>query len=1008
MSYSVLQITDGTKVNTIDLLSPRFGYILCNWRPARPPLDHTMSRNTFTGLSTPALVTRGETIETMTFNARHNNVDDLILDEQRLGRILYWASLYWTGDRGVERPFYIKAKAKKETNMRYATIFSAQLHDDSNPYAAPFFQRQPASTDLVVPISRGDWLDHVPGEDGIEMFENVGSQLLSNLTNRNQGTWFLNEDARVFLTNSLSHAGVTHIYSGNDTQNLLELPEDLGYPLFETNASGTYTYFGMRINPSNPWLNRRGFPGIWFNITTPTVMGGFETPVFTWEIHLETSPGVFGWVPVSIEDGTEGFTIPGTILFNDTKNLWSPVTFNNVNGWWVRVVRNTGIMTQGPEVSVRHPAATVLPHFDVLLATEGDENALNTQGEVQIFDVKSQSLNPLVPQIDLTIGEYVVDPASNYWMTYSAANSTGLESIFSWQIRSNFLPYTVVEGEEVYVQMQEGTIECYMTMYDFYAPSFGQEVSMRGFWYYQFETAQCWVDFTISDAYADIGQSITFDPTKSFINYPAETISEVEWRFGDGAEQIVAGPTLSAVGHTYTEAGAYTIYMKITFTGGRVAWVWKGEGVMVVVDAVVPSFTSAHRRGFAPFNPEFDASASTAASGTITSYFWQFGDGTTGTGVKPNKTYTAQGVYTVTLRVDDDQGNWETITQTNYIYVDNQLLYPGDFGIYMKLGFDPVVPSWFDETPNRLYIGARPIVGTEDPYFQGFIPVYGDQYSQSPGWTQPTAIQWSNTTGWTLEENSTAYTGYAIQHLYEGSSVPLNPGDEVLFASVGIQNRAYRRYRGTYRVFLRVGASVNIARGDIYWSVGVSPENIPGVNTSSGLNRTRRVTDAIHTAYNTLIDLGSVTLGGKEAVIQYLDIFWQPFMAKASQKIWLYDVVLIPQDKWFVELSFPFYNFDYGQSYEVSVSSLTPNSELEAKILKKPQEWLEKVPSSIPDLPLYFVGKDIRFTVLSARYDPREPIFDPSVPALYSNFEYFLEVSSVMKVNRYFSHRGKR
>jgi hypothetical protein len=205
-----------------------------------------------------------------------------------------------------------------------------------------------------------------------------------------------------------------------------------------------------------------------------------------------------------------------------------------------------------------------------------------------------------------------------------------------------------------------------------------------------------------------------------------------------------------------------------------------------------------------------------------------------------------------------------------------------------------------------------------------------------------------------------------------------------------------------------VGASVNIARGDIYWSVGVSPENIPGVNTSSGLNRTRRVTDAIHTAYNTLIDLGSVTLGGKEAVIQYLDIFWQPFMAKASQKIWLYDVVLIPQDKWFVELSFPFYNFDYGQSYEVSVSSLTPNSELEAKILKKPQGWLEKVPSSIPDLPLYFVGKDIRFTVLSARYDPREPIFDPSVPALYSNFEYFLEVSSVMKVNRYFSHRGKR
>ena len=52
-----------------------------------------------------------------------------------------------------------------------------------------------------------------------------------------------------------------------------------------------------------------------------------------------------------------------------------------------------------------------------------------------------------------------------------------------------------------------------------------------------------------------------------------------------------------------------------------------------------------------------DASGSSdTAPGTIASYAWDFGDGTTGTGVSTTHTYTTGGAKTITLRVTDNQG----------------------------------------------------------------------------------------------------------------------------------------------------------------------------------------------------------------------------------------------------------------------------------------------------------------------------------------------------------------
>lgn len=59
----------------------------------------------------------------------------------------------------------------------------------------------------------------------------------------------------------------------------------------------------------------------------------------------------------------------------------------------------------------------------------------------------------------------------------------------------------------------------------------------------------------------------------------------------------------------------------------------------------------------------FDGSGSSDPDGTVASYAWDFGDGTTGTGSTPSHTYAAAGDYTVALTVTDNLGATGTVTQ---------------------------------------------------------------------------------------------------------------------------------------------------------------------------------------------------------------------------------------------------------------------------------------------------------------------------------------------------------
>ena len=126
------------------------------------------------------------------------------------------------------------------------------------------------------------------------------------------------------------------------------------------------------------------------------------------------------------------------------------------------------------------------------------------------------------------------------------------------------------------------------------------------------------------------------------------------WNFGDGSTGVGVAPN-----HVYTAGGIYTVTLIVN--DGKV----DSEPSITTADILEVNDPPVADAG-GPYDGTegvaiiFDGSGSYDSDGTITSYDWDFGDGTTGTGISPTHTYVTAGVYTATLTVTDDDGATST------------------------------------------------------------------------------------------------------------------------------------------------------------------------------------------------------------------------------------------------------------------------------------------------------------------------------------------------------------
>ena len=146
----------------------------------------------------------------------------------------------------------------------------------------------------------------------------------------------------------------------------------------------------------------------------------------------------------------------------------------------------------------------------------------------------------------------------------------------------------------------------------------------------------------------------SFDGTAS--SDPDGTIASYAWDFGDGTTSSSNKPT-----HSYAAAGDHTVSLTVTDNQGATGTVSKTATTTVPANqAPTASFTVSCSN----LACSFDGTASSDPDGTIASYAWDFGDGTTSSSNKPTHSYAAAGDHTVTLTVTDNQGATGTVSKT--------------------------------------------------------------------------------------------------------------------------------------------------------------------------------------------------------------------------------------------------------------------------------------------------------------------------------------------------------
>ncbi|RZN48287.1 PKD domain-containing protein [archaeon] len=157
------------------------------------------------------------------------------------------------------------------------------------------------------------------------------------------------------------------------------------------------------------------------------------------------------------------------------------------------------------------------------------------------------------------------------------------------------------------------------------------------------------------------GSAVTFDASALFDH--DEPIARYSWAFGDGTSASGI-----YVEHAYDDVGEYDVTLSMHYIDTSVRTL--STSVSIIENK--PPTATFEIEGMKKVDEPivYDASASTDPEGMPLSYHWDFGDGTTASGMTSTHAYELPGPYTVTLAVSDGH-NTVSVTRTAEVSVNS-------------------------------------------------------------------------------------------------------------------------------------------------------------------------------------------------------------------------------------------------------------------------------------------------------------------------------------------------
>jgi len=439
-----------------------------------------------------------------------------------------------------------------------------------------------------------------------------------------------------FGSGSATRAGALSADSGSTSYNYSAsgFPNDNSYTIANTTAgifNGWWTTTDHTGNTNGYMMIVNGSytPGIFYTRTVAGLCGSTTYQFAAWIKNLMSYSSILPNVTFSIE--TKSGTVLGSGNTGDitVANTWIqyPFTFTTPANTDTIVIKMTNNAPGGVGNDIAIDDITFRPYgAQVTAALDQSTTQSFCAGASQTLTIDATSTLPTgyVQKIQLLVNGVWTDQSTASTASSVTVNAPTVAGTYYYRFVTGQV--STISSSECVVASNQITITAYAT-----------------------PTAA----FSVADTTC-LGVASTFKDQSVANN---GTIGAWQWDFGDGATSTLQNPS-----HIYNAAGNYTTKLTVTNSNGCISTT---VSKLIHIGAL-PTASFNYSSPDCVTGAVTFTNLSTTSDGSITTWLWNYGDGTIETKTSSaafQHTFTTAGVYPVTLVVTTNSGCSSTITQ---------------------------------------------------------------------------------------------------------------------------------------------------------------------------------------------------------------------------------------------------------------------------------------------------------------------------------------------------------